>query len=1050
LNIQSPREKKIRVPSSHKVISAISFDFLHQASRILQDPDLFNKDTILYNSDDPFQKPTVNGNVSNVHDGSVFQETMDSIYSMPENKDVSILVAPFKLYADKTHTDHFGKYNAEPLVAEFTFLKPHLQGQVQFQMLLGLIADMEQKSSAMKYTLERGMPCRNYHAQLKIILQALNRIMARDGFWVQIPWNGNVHNVKVYFILLLVLGDAKSQDNLAGRYASNHANVGRLTFACDCKPLDASYPWTTCNFLSQHKIHRRSTQALMMTSLGQQLDTDFTLPESVPPVDNTEDQDSGSDTEHSAASSTNEIPTISQVDVAKDYLHSVAQYPVDNVFCYLDMGAGDNALYGIFSAAVCDIMHTLKLGIMQYVAIVFFSLMTQPERAMFDFLTYQIFRANRQTVFSTNSTHGYPNTVFATGCSNLTRMTASEWVGVCFVCASICVMVRGQLIFQDTMARKWKKLVDAFNKKKDAILKKKRSTRDRVVPLAMTEEEKNDEDLGFDTVEGRAQVTGEANGNEYDAAEDSRENALFQHYLEKQNDKNGEDTINLDDPIDWTSTWSTEDYPVFMNFLSLFENLLTFFLWLKQDTFWPTGNGVVAQKEMKRATEAVKILMDGVRRIAPRLSKKGQILASGWCIPKFHNLAHIVTQINRFGPPKFWDVEHGESLHKPIIKENALTCQKRGGGVFLDQLSQRMWGMQTLWMMTSWLGIGKSDIEDLKKGKVPLTVPGEITDIEENTDEATHKKIRVAKTNVRISICVFPNGKMPPALLNNTPERPAPFGEIQLPSNLNNQIKKRKRELEKQQLERNKKYPNQEITPAQHARNSVHVECTYHTRTRGCTFPNFGIKWFQDNYRTLLLSTDTTRRPYVFDCFSEIKHPELGNIRCHPNYQCGGPWRDWVLLKRTKHSRAKTLAQLLCFVRSPTHTESAPDMALVRTAFPRNEEDKELSSVLFQRWRKSFDEEDDPTVELVPIKHIIKLVGVVDENPEMIEERHGIALFLNSEEEIEQLKLYQGQQKNNLCHDIVWQVRSVSEWAGEFLGASTFCRKSLLSQSKQS
>ena len=1061
LEFPNPKKKKkqFRVPSSHKVINAISFDFLHQASRILQDPSLFNKDTVLYNNDNPFTRPMPNFFIQNVHDGSVFQETVKTIYSMPENQDIPILLAPFKLYADKTHTDHFGKYNAEPLVAEFTFLKPELQGQMEYQLLLGLVADMEQKSSAMKRTLERGMPCRNYHEQLRTIIQAINRIMARDGFWVEIPWNGTVRKVKVYFILLLILGDAKSQDNLVGRYASNHANVGRLTFACDCNPLDASYPWTPCHYLSHKKIQRKSTQALRMTSRGQLLEKDFVLPvvadeKEDPEQDALSSDDDNSDNADRSITSTNEIPTKSQEKGAIDYLHSIAQYPVDNIFNYLYLGSGDNSLHGVFSATVCDIMHTLKLGIMQYVAIVFFSLMTQPERAMFDFLTYQIFRANRQTVFSTNSREGYPNTVFATGCSNLTRMTSAEWVGVCFVCASVCVMVRGQVIFQETMSKKWDKLVIAFNKKKDTILKKKQAkTAVSQEEAELLENTRKSNDLGLDTVQGRAQVTGEVDGNEYDAAEESRETALFEHYLNKQKQKKNDGSIDLDDPIDWTSTWTTTDYPVFMNFLSLFENLLTFFVWLKQDIFWPTGDNAEAEKEMNKAEEAVKILMDGIRRIAPRLSKKGQILASGWCIPKFHNLSHIITQIRRFGPPKFWDVEHGESNHKYIVKEHAQTCQKRGGGVFLEQLSQRMWGMQTLWLMTSWLGINKLDIKDMRKGKVPDTVFEDKNRPVEGATPSLPERTRVAKTNVRLTVTITSisqEDKTGERVLLPLDENclPPPVSELQLPPDLLNQIRKRKREMHEEKRKRDVEYPNQEVTRQQLARNNVQVDYKYHTNTSGCTFPNFGIKWFQTNYKELLRENQPAEGLHKFHCFTEIKHPKIGNIRCHPNYQSGGPWRDWVLLTKTRKSNARNLAQLLCFVRSHKQIDSAPDMALVRTCFRRDDQDKELSSVLFHRWRKGFDSEDDPTVELVPIKNIIKYVGVVDENPEMIEERHGVALFLNSEEEREQLKIYHDKQRNNLCHDVVWQVLSINEWAGEFLRASRFCKNTLQHQAR--
>jgi hypothetical protein len=254
-------------------------------------------------------------------------------------------------------------------VASFTFLKSELQGELKFQLILGLIADMEQKSSAMKQTLAKGAPCRNYHKQLELILQALNRIQECGGLWMEIPWLGGIKLVKVFFPVILMLGDLKSQDNIAGRYASNHANIGRLTFACNCVPSAAAYPWTECFSLNQDLIHRRSMQALKMTASGQLLDEKYELTDSTEHENDTEDDSTTS--AQSQQRSVNEIPTKTQFNTAVEYLQKMAQYPVDNIFHYLDLGGGDNRMYDIFSAAVCDIMHTLKVGIMRYVAIFF-------------------------------------------------------------------------------------------------------------------------------------------------------------------------------------------------------------------------------------------------------------------------------------------------------------------------------------------------------------------------------------------------------------------------------------------------------------------------------------------------------------------------------------------------------------------------------------------------------------------------------------------------------------------------------------------------------
>ena len=210
---------------------------------------MFNPENVILNKDDPFKPYVTNDLISNIQDGEAYQETVKEIHEQPENQNIPILIACLKLYIDKTHTDLMGKYTGEPLLGVFTFLTLACQGQVEFQIFLGMVADMDRKSSAVKQTLETGAPCRNYHNQLHVILQALTRIQAQGGIWMKIAWNGKVTNVKVIIPVLLVTGDTKSQDCIAGRYASNHPNVGRLTFGCDCAPKSAHWPYTPCQYL---------------------------------------------------------------------------------------------------------------------------------------------------------------------------------------------------------------------------------------------------------------------------------------------------------------------------------------------------------------------------------------------------------------------------------------------------------------------------------------------------------------------------------------------------------------------------------------------------------------------------------------------------------------------------------------------------------------------------------------------------------------------------------------------------------------------------------
>ena len=67
---------------------------------------------------------------------------------------------------------------------------------------------------------------------------------------------------------------------------------------------------------------------------------------------------------------------------------------------------------------------------------------------------------------------------------------------------------------------------------------------------------------------------------------------------------------------------------------------------------------------------------------------------------------------------------------------------------------------------------------------------------------------------------------------------------------------------------------------------------------------------------------------------------------------------------------------------------------------------------------------------MVPLRNIVEVVGVVDENPEMIQDRDSIPTYFHSSLEKDLLQ----EDSRNLRNfsDNVWAVRNIKEWASEF------------------
>ena len=361
----------IVVPESEKTINTVVFDFISQLQRVLQDEKATRQENTILDKEDPYKPYVPNSKIQNIQDGDVFRQTVAKYKDDPEAFVVGLIA-----YMDKTHATGDERFTAEPVVMVPSFFKEEEMRKPSRQIILGMITDMERKSSAAKQILDKGSPCRNYHAQLSVILQALISIHERGGLWMKLRLHGIVKVVRLMLPVVVLKGDGKSQDNITGRYASHHKNVGRLSWCCNIKPRDARYPWHECQYIEVKKIHSWSLSALGLNKYGEPLreqevsmrnqhfDSTSVLTGPGDREDNvhddTLDDDNGSPSTVEAV-----------ISAASKKLHEIGQYAVDSSFGHIYMGEGMNKQNGIFSATCCDVLHTLKSGIMKYIMIDF-------------------------------------------------------------------------------------------------------------------------------------------------------------------------------------------------------------------------------------------------------------------------------------------------------------------------------------------------------------------------------------------------------------------------------------------------------------------------------------------------------------------------------------------------------------------------------------------------------------------------------------------------------------------------------------------------------
>jgi hypothetical protein len=201
--------------------------------------------------------------------------------------------------------------------------------------------------------------------------------------------------------LAFILGDAKSQDTIVGRYGGH--NCPRMFRSCDVSLEDSDNPTYTCKLISANQYDADVDVFLCHESSKQQKRTAF------------------------------------------KNLHYQSQHAVKNAFRDIDMGNNPN---GIFGATPHDPMHMFLEGVLKYSTKLFINLYLPKEKAEIDLFVDHIFgkhcSSEKQNMLRTN---------FTKGITNLTMLTADEQAGIALTILLVTQMDKGKKILDRQFSR---------------------------------------------------------------------------------------------------------------------------------------------------------------------------------------------------------------------------------------------------------------------------------------------------------------------------------------------------------------------------------------------------------------------------------------------------------------------------------------------------------------------------------------------------------------------------------------------------------------------
>jgi hypothetical protein len=501
------------------------------------------------------------------------------------NADDELLI-PICLFIDSTVLSLSGSLSLEPVMFSLMIHNRETRKNHEAWLPLGYIHDPT-NIAGRKYS-STAEKYTDYHAMLSTVLQDLTEVVNSN---IGLVWD--FHNVpgkscyirkKLIFRVAFIIGDTKGHDVLCCRMGSHNFTPG-LCRDCNMLTTNADNPTFPCTFVKQSELASMTEEELQ----------------------------------------------------EKSFFH-VLNYAFDR----LGFGASP---YGINGATAIDIMHSILIGMMEYLNHTFTDQLTGTQS---DKLSETV---SFLATFCSRAIPSFPNCLrFKKGLRIKGVMTAKIKLARCFLML---------LALKTSSFREF--LKDQSGKLPSAVHKKIKIQRQNPCDGEEDEDvEEQEEDTDGNSSSATSTHSSDSDGNE------SLQNLSSEDEGSCEDDEDDSsydpnDDFDSRDPIIFTDD-------VYDSWIELFENILLFYGWLRSDKL-PCN--LFKHGSLSIAKYCTQSFMKQYREVAYRFEGMGLKLT------KFHQLRHWYFYISMYGVPTNFDSSFCESHHIYHTKRTGRRTQKR-------------------------------------------------------------------------------------------------------------------------------------------------------------------------------------------------------------------------------------------------------------------------------------------------------------------------------------------------------------------------------------
>lgn len=271
--VMRPFQTELTLPSG-RLVSITRFQLLPLIFNMLECPyiDGSNPKNLIFDGnpksskENPFavlleENERNNGSYDDIQSSVWYQETLRKLKLNPKYE----MLVPFIIFLDAATLNAMSSHSMEPLQIILGIFKRLIRYDPKAWRTLGFIEDPSRIVGS--DTLTPNQKVEDYHYMLNFLLEEVKSVIGSQGLrWKFIDDDGIVHERRLHFRLMMIIGDTKGADNLVGRFGS-HWNTKGLSRDCDIPSKYADDPTHKCKMLRFTQLEELSIEQLSNISM---------------------------------------------------------------------------------------------------------------------------------------------------------------------------------------------------------------------------------------------------------------------------------------------------------------------------------------------------------------------------------------------------------------------------------------------------------------------------------------------------------------------------------------------------------------------------------------------------------------------------------------------------------------------------------------------------------------------------------------------------------------------------------------------------------------